>query len=505
MADFIISINTPISAFDFNTWIGLDGNSYKTSNSFGWFKLNGDTKTEPDVGWGSGNWVNYSGTPFMLSANVMYLYYRSDMHRDVPNSNVPYLITKYQSTNNNTKWVKLYFDKIENQWKDSGFISDMIINPGDILQYTHPETYSFVLTTQRMVINTIPITVPNYGTPSTSAELSGNLNSLTLTFTGASSITLNSCSAKPVTDYYTYTNQSINFMLNVGLSNSRPFWAIGSDKDDNYTKGKGIDIWSGSPVLVDEYNFISQPPFSNMKFNDNSYIEYVKRDNGYIVWNQPLNVTVAIEDKKWCKVLFDTNGVSNLSAVLYNNINDIIVSATNVESDLVFDIKLNSPLLVNYFARNAFTWTQKISNSSLGLPPTGGIWIPIESESIVSPDAPYAHLSNRHYPTYATAPSISDLYSVKDSGGYQIPRMLGTSVAISKNVTNVLNTTNIDNDPTKRGISAVYRDISLYGSDRGLSNTDQNEPVSAIAVDSSWMKASIVEGEKAGLIVKARD
>lgn len=506
MADFIIAVTTPISAFDFNTWKGLDGLGYKTSKEFGWFKLNGEYTVEPDVGWGSGSWVTYSGNSFMLSSNVMYLYYRSDMHRDEPNSNVPYLIEKYKTDNAKTRWSKLYYDKLTLQWKDAGVQSDMVIYPGDMLVYDHKDTFSYILTTSKTVENETPTVIPYFGVPTSFLDISGSLNNFTLqaNVTAASTISINSCSGKRVTDYYTYTNESINFMLNVPLIGARPIWVTGSDKDDDYTKQKGINIWSGSPVLVDEYNFITQPPFSNIEFSYNTYVEYIKRDVGSIVWKQPLQTTVAIEEKTWCKVLVDTNGVSNLSAVLYNNINDLIISATDIESDMIFDVVERKPLLVNYFARNAFTWTQELSNSSLGVPPTGGVWIPVESGQLISPDAPYAHLSNRHYPTYATVPSIADLYTTKDNGGYMIPRLLGASLAVSKNLVNVIDTSSLDNNPQKRGITAIYRDMELYNSDRGLSNTDQYEPVRPISVDSSWMKASVTEGKKAGIITQAR-
>ena len=520
MADFIVAITTPASSFSFKDWVGIDGKPYTSSSEFGWFKLNGQYSVEPDVGWGSGDWVTNNGDAFMLSTNVLYLYFRNDMHRDTPNSNAPYIVTKYNNINGYNQWFKMYYNKNTSTWDDAGVETDMIINPGDMLYYSHPETCSFTLTSQyyKYCIQQTPV-MPDQNSynlaVSTDPILGINSFNVPITTTMTS---FQQVVTSLVVDSYTYTNDTINFMMNVGLkgwnynastydptvSGARPIWVIASDKDDNYTKQKSIDVWSGSPVLVDDYNFITQPSYSNMSLGGNTYIEYNKRDLGSVTWVQPIKATVAIQEKKWCKLLVDRTGVSNLSATLYNNINELVVSATNIASDLILDVIQDSPLLVNYYARKGFTWSQKISNSSLGLPPTGGVWTPVLTGNLVTPDAPYVHLSNRHYPTYATAPAMGELYSTKDSGGYFVPRMLGASTAVSKNVTNVLNTSKIDNDPSKRGMTAIYRDLNIYGPDRGLSNGDQFEPVEHISTDSTWMKASVMEGQKAGMITHAK-
>jgi len=510
--------------------------------------------------------MNYDGiTPFVLNKNSLYLYYRGDMRRDNPNSEVPYFIVRYKNNQNHSQnqWQKLVFNKDQNAWIDAGSRSDMTINPGDMLQYTHANTYSFTLTATKYAYSVREVTVlpdfnnfqiqsslaqPSYPVSSVSIPIQildpnvpadeatlvtiGNVSTdylgmPTMPFTVSASFhnqtstvtTVMSTITSVQVNYYTFTNEAPNFVLNVPLNGwnyatasydgvslgARPIWVYASDKDDDHTKRKGIDIWSGSPVLIDDYNFITQPPYSNMVFNTNGYIEYNRRRNTptFIVWKQPVVITVNEISKKWCEVISDTNGITNLSAVLYNNINDLIVSATNTPSNIVLDIVQDKPLLINYYARDAFTWSQVVSNSSLGLPPTGGVWVPIVSGDLVVPSAPYAHLSNRHYPTHATVPSITDIYTAKDSGGYYVPRMLGVSTAISKDITNVLDTSRINNDQSKRGVTAIYRDLEIYYPDRGLSNTDQFTPVRHVATDSTWMKASITEGQKAGTIVES--
>lgn len=537
MADFIVAIKNPISGFDFKNWRGFDNNDYTTSTEFGWYKLTGN-QVEPDVGWGRGNWFNYTGTQsFILSSGVMYLYYRNNMHRDAPNSNVPYYIVKHKiPTYNKVKWMKLYFDRTNNEWIDTNLPTDMIIKPGDFLTYKHKDSFSIVLTSshekcveENVIYNPGSPLIqfnPNSVTTNTNGSFisvsgSGSM-SISGTFDNGNNqtlVTTTSTVTSTVTDYYTYLNPSMNFVLNVPLlgwnytNNSydvnaygaKPFWAVASDEDDDYTKLKGIDIWSGSPVLVDEYNFITQPPFSKLYFNNNTYIEYNKRDIGFIVWKQPVKGIASINDTKWCDIIINTDGISNLSAFLYNNIDELIISATNKQSNLSLYTVQDEPLQINYYARNKFTWSQEISHYSLGYPPTGGLWVPIVSGELLTADAPYTNLSNRHFPTYATVPSIGDLYSTRDSGGYFIPKLLGVSTAVSKNILNKLDTSKINNDISKRGKTTIYRDLNTFYSDRGLSHADQFSPVSNIATDATWMKASVTEGLKAGIITESRD
>jgi hypothetical protein len=563
VADYIVAITSPMSSFSFKDWRGIDKKSYLDSDEFGWFKLNNLYRIEPDIGWGSGNWITNTGTPFMLSANVMYMYFRHNMLRDNADVNVPYLITRYKNNNSRTCWRKLVLDKSTSQWVDAGVETDMIFYPGDMLSFIHNETYSITLTSlhyeystreiptipdfnnfslvsnmgeTNLPISNISIPVQAIGDDSTSSNLilstvnyinsdyygmpSGNI-SISASFANPISTTVSTTLSTITTtliDYHTYISEATNFILNVPLygwnyntsvydvssHGARPIWVEASDKDDAYTKGKSIDVWSGSPVLVDEYNFITQPVFSNMILSDGTYIEYNKRNTGSILWKQPVTVTTEISTKRWCSLIIDNEKTINLSSVFYNNINDIIASATDILSDIVLDIQTDQPLLVNYYARNPITWIQKITNSSLGVPPTGGVWHSISAENLIISDAPYAHLSNRHFPTYASTPSVGELYTTKDVGGYFIPRMLGISTAVSKNNKHDFDTSAIDNDPSKRNTTVIYRDLNTYLSDRGFSKSTQVEPIYPVVTDSSWMKADATEGQRAGSIVNAR-
>ena len=90
----------------------------------------------------------------------MYLYIRNSLKRDDPITNVPYLITKYKSQQSSgCEWRKLRFNKQNNTWADADITTDMMLRPGDILNYDHQATKSITLTAERFQITTQEIPV----------------------------------------------------------------------------------------------------------------------------------------------------------------------------------------------------------------------------------------------------------------------------------------------------------------------------------------------------------
>ena len=555
MGDFIASVTNPFSAFDFTTWRGTDGLDYLRSSDFGWFRLTG-TNLEPDVGWGNGSWVTNTGLSFTLKQNTLYTYYRNGLNRDKAQDNAAYFVVKYPYISQKQEWIQMVFDTITNQWISTNETSPMIIKPGDYLSYKHQNVNAISFSAVQLKVDTQEITLPNiemfnnltfigslctYTDPSTYTTLPisiagineeiiypsmtngipttgmlhmDNFNNLINISTVLSTVS----SFTPIIN--TVISDNINFVWNVPLSGwdynnkrfdnvspgARPYWAKAIDSNTADTKYKGIAIWGGNPILVDSYNFITQPEFSDIVFTSDLYLEYKNTGSSTIIWQQPIKVTTNIPTQNWCSLLFDTSGVSNLSGILDNTINELIVTATNVSSDIVFDIVENEPLLINYYARGDFTWNQRVIDSSIGIPPTGGVWSPIITGELVTPLTPAAYLTNRHYPTYATAPYVGNLYSVDDVGGYFIPKMLGVSTAIGKKYQNIVNTYDtINKVESQRGLTCVYRDLNLFAADNGLTNTIQLVPVSTVNVDNTWMKAALTEWYKSGMIVGARD
>jgi hypothetical protein len=281
---------------------------------------------------------------------------------------------------------------------------------------------------------------------------------------------------------------------------ARPFWAYASNKNDKITKHKGIDVWGGGIQFVDDYVPITQPAFSDIVFNIDTYTEY--KANNVFNWIQPITLKITASSSNWCDLLIDATRVATLSDYLYNINQELIISATINPSQMVLLPKINEyPVFVNYWANNTFVWSETLTNSSLGIPPTGGVFVPITSALLIESVFPYANLTNRHFPTIATVPHIEKLYTKSETGGYFIPRMLGASTFLSKNNKNMLDTSKLLTNYENRGLSAVYQDITSFTTDDGLSQKDQITPVSSVEIDSSWMKASVSEWNKAGMII----
>ena len=563
MADYMVSITDPISTFALETWRDILGKGYTTSDEFGWFNIT--NSPEPDVGWGQGQWLTYSGDQFLLSTDRMYLYYRSDLLRG-STEDAPFLVTKFKFDSSSQQWIKLVFDRLTEKWISAGTVSDMVLNPSDYLRYDHQSTRQLTFTADRVTTRdelvaelpdfsdltaTIGLSTGGLGTstqPISSPEIAinalftslqvsdltvlpvdypsyteGDVLQVSAHFADIEGYTLTSTisSVSTVNVFvYTFESNPPNFTINaplsgwnyttnaidVGVAGARPFWAIAVDDTSQQTKFKGINIWGGnSVVLNDGYTFKTQPEFSNMSFESDRYLLYTRIGTSQILWEQPLEYTLASDTKRWNKLALNRTAVSNLSDILNNDVSQLIVSATYVPSDIILNVIEEEPLLINYFARTAFTWSQTLSNASLGLPPTGGVWVPIISGDLVVPLTPHAYLTNRHYPTYASAPFVGNLFTIPDVGGYFLPQMLGVSTFLSRGRTSQLDTLNtITRILSARGLEAVFQNGEIYTTDPGLTQTDQLTPVSTIKVDSSWIKDNIPEHQRAGFINAAR-
>lgn len=309
--------------------------------------------------------------------------------------------------------------------------------------------------------------------------------------------------------------RSINFVLNVPLSgwdytlNSytgtapgiRPLWVEGTVEREDQTRYKGINIWGGSPYVVGDYLLLSQTPVSQLILNTDLPIEYNRKTLQNIYWIQPIGFTEYIyEGAAWKKLIIDTDSLLSYKFKL-NDLDSVSVTGTDIDSDIILDVLPDvAPLSINYYANSNFTWNQTLLNSTLGVPPTGGLWVPIASSQLVEANTPHAHFTNRHYPTYASAPYIGNLYSIEDVGGYFIPSMLGVSIALSRDTINALSTHyNIMHGQT----AVIFQALNKYAMDRGLTLTSQFTPVSTIETNAEWMKSGVTTFGKAGVIKDA--
>lgn len=580
--------------FNKTVWIGQDGRDYKYSSDFAWFKLDGEYKIEPDVGWGSGSWssggVSANG-PFILKKGYQYKYYRNPLNHSqtyLSDGTVPYLIIKNQYTNNTTPvWTKAVANS-EGVWESFDEISDMTLYPNDYLVYDHIDSnwhcitsigdlgesityesstknltsnrwinYDFVTSGQNVelvwpdtlynngptllafqldlviwgitppgssqtIYNTLPneiftvftdrlgtwvVDVTGRRVDTHTYDIHTNVANFTVT-SAMSTVTLTGNNI-----IKTFYSDTINISLNVPISGwnyttnvydttsngGRPFWATASDADDKTTKHKGIDVYGGGIRFLDDYVPITQPEKSDVELILGTVINYKPLNN--ILWTEDLTFNTNITSNNWCKLTIDTTKVATLSDFLYNLNSELIVSATDEISDIILLPKINyEPILINYWAINPFVWKQTVTNSSLGIPPTGGILVPLTSGILLEAQVPWANLTNRHYPTVASVPLVDKLYTKKSVGGYFTPKKLGVTTFLSKNNENVLDTSQVLISGN-RGLSAVFQNIDTYVTDMGLTLTDQITPVSCIKIDSSWMKGSITEYNKSGTLI----
>jgi len=559
--DYIVSVSNPASAFNLETWTDSAGYKFTNSDEFGWYKVSED-HLEPDAGWSAGNWLTYNGTPFQLKQDTVYRYVRSNIGRSNPSENAPYFIAKYAYNQPECKWIGLEYDQLNDAWISTEKPTTLILTPGNYLEYTHKtvsigfsashfemtdvESYALPdmststiysnLTTSGQGTKTLAISSPVWdivgdspvitrvdmfeteipvfqeGVPFMVSGSFGNSDLWTVS-------TFVSAISTEIVDTYTFLTPPINFTINVELSGwnystftfdgvsrgARPFWAKATDRSSIQTKYKGIDVWGGSIQFVDDYTPISQPEFSDIKLNMDTYLSYKRNTSDSFIWKQPLGITVNSNETKWNKLIINTDGISNLSGMMRNDINELIISGTNDTTDLVLDTNSAYPLLLNYFATSPFTWTQEVSDSSLGIPPTGGVWVPIVSGDLVTPVSPYAYLTNRHFPTVATVPYVGGLYPTPEVGGYFIPQMIGASTFLSKNRTHELNTidTGIIFFPNTQ--YRTYQNVEIYNSNYGLTKETQLMPIYTVSVDSTWTKGILTESAKAGMLIGLRD
>ena len=112
--------------------------------------------------------------------------------------------------------------------------------------------------------------------------------------------------------------------------------------------------------------------------------------------------------------------------------------------------------------------------------------------------APYANLSNRYYPTVAVYPNLgSNIVTKEQLGGYFLPKNIGASVYLAKNIIYSFNTSQIT-------AGSVYNTIApeKYNKGRGLTKSDQYSIVTHIP-NNNWLKAIHVSDQYDGNIIES--
>lgn len=286
-------------------------------------------------------------------------------------------------------------------------------------------------------------------------------------------------------------NYSTN-TLTEGAIGARPFWAVGFNDKNIVTQYKGIQSWGTPHRLVDGHNIVTQPIISENLIENGDYIEYDRKYPTSFVWPQPTKFQVTVNEIVWNTIAFQTTTSSNLSTILDNIRYDLITSATETPSNIALNNIIDNDFVeVYYNAVSPFVWnisvtpeiTETVINSLTSIP-------------AVIPNNPWNSLPNRYYPTLALYPTLENLYSLTDSGGYFTPQNLGASVYLNKTFTTNLNL-------TSSALSGIFNDGTDYPSGRGLTKQDQPTPYTEILDNNAWLKEPIVSGPLAGTIKKS--
>jgi len=286
-----------------------------------------------------------------------------------------------------------------------------------------------------------------------------------------------------------------NYSLNRPAPNTlgaRPYWAVGFNDKNAPTAYKKVLSW-GTPIrIVDGYNILTQPIISDISISNNTYIEYDRKYPTSFIWNQPTNFKSEVNYKIWNKIFFDTDSNSNLESIMFNIKNELVTSATNIPSDLtITNIVDNEPVEIYYYANNPFVWGISAYPETYEL-----IVASLTSTLGILPTQPWNNLTNRYYPTVATLPTLENLYSVTDAGGYFTPKHLGASTYLNKDFTATLSL-------TTNALTGFYEDGINFASGRGLTKIDQESPYTIITDNNQWIKEPLVTGTAAGTIKKS--
>lgn len=250
LADFIVQDTFSPDNVNINTSTNTNLFWYNTSNN---------------IGWGQGRWVNFLGSVgTTLKQNTLYVYYRANVkYQDNQTAPLPELVVRYDipalSSVTNPVWIQATKDQ-NNNWTSNSKVSQMVINPGDILLYTRAKSTQYSLS----------------GTYSTSQDISLNKGSIWSNYdymsvgvnsVGASkSITLN---YPTVTPSYTTTDPQY-LTTNYSQVSSIVSWTVSDGETFNQT------FSSTSP----SFNFTPNPNITTTTFYSVSVTYRIKKTSG---------------------------------------------------------------------------------------------------------------------------------------------------------------------------------------------------------------------------------
>jgi hypothetical protein len=469
IGDYII-LDTGYPKFTSLTdWTGSDGLPWDSSEDFGWFKLDED-QVDGKTGWGTGQWITNYGDPLILKPGKIYLYYRSGFNtasvvRGEPtapeyilnhvNCDCSYINCDCVETSCGVKWKRA--ELIDGVWVGRDEESNLKFESGNYYSYLHRDKRKFSI------------------------------------YTSDSEI------------YEDCTNSS-NFILNVPIEGTKPYWAEGSFEYGPQTKNKGV-MYSGDRLeLVGGYLPITQPIPSSLKLTNDLFFRYERNaecSTDCFVWEQPLVFDVAVTETGWKKLEIDQcvksdvlNSIQNVGCSKCKELEKkcsscceaeklcgcIIdscittrtgVSATDIDSDILLMTKFETePVMVNYHAKGTFVLPLSVCDTTMGMAPSGGRWIEESFTPFTESRYPWRNIPNVYNPMVAYVES-DNLYGISDCGFFT-PSRLGYTNLILKNKI-------IELDRTI--VRAMSSDSIILDTDHYISG-----PYTVSYTDSTWMK-----------------
>jgi|GEM_PF-1392374 len=510
LSDFIFEITSPLDfdKFELSEWRDSLGRGWQNSDRIAYFKLDADNKFV-DLGWGTGKWMTPGGGEFLLRPGVVYGYYRNNKLPCLVKGSDFYFILNHQYCNPQEylsikdelcysnefmfdftpRWIDLVVDNDTNisSWKSRDYTpSDIVFNPGDHLVYIHRKQNTFSIQWDDGDEKTVSYDLINFIWQTKLRGWNYSLNK----WTGSQ----NTVGAKP-------------------------YWALADELC-------GIDHFNLSignhRKLVNEYLFTNHPKYTLNTLNHFDTIEYFRRANDSFIWTQNFTVSSTQATTEWRKINLvekepyikhncsvrtetvkkcyglpdeytpddtETNFISQQE--VFDKI--LVIESLSGESDIVFESSsLDQPVSIVYCAKNPFTITQTLTDVSVGLPPSGGVYVPVTSGVLVNAKAPYANLLNINNPTVAYIPNSSGL-ATKENLGLFTPDNLVVPIY---NSSIVAKEPNIDNDYRENVFYVA--DPTFYIDNRGLSNVDNNQILKIKSTNASFIKYPSTAACKSG-------
>ena len=296
-----------------------------------------------------------------------------------------------------------------------------------------------------------------------------------------------------------YTQEAPGFVINTPLfgwnyntgrpnSNAngvKPYWALGN------TTYKDVISWGASFRVVDDYNVITQPLFSDLVISTGNLVEYDRKYISSFTWTQPINYKIEVNENIWSTIQIVTTATSNLEPLLYNLTNQSIsIPTTDISPITLTNVVDNQPVEVYYKSINPFVWsisaTSVVATSEFGT---------ADLALIVDPLRPWNNLTNRYFPAYAIFPALDKLYSATDKGGYFTPNNLGISTYLNKDFTSLLSV-------SSSVLSSYFEDGTKRAGGRGFTKQDQPTPYTIVEDNNTWLKEPVTSGPIAGNLKK---